>query len=147
MSMEQSSICDIDTARTSLIGSRCYDNVLNSERIFDQASSHQCLDLSDERGVARKYPLSNVGCDSDALNVNIDVGGEIPRHPEPSSADAHEVVRNPHDDDVTSNELSSDVGSEVISKLEQITFDDGIDQRDTNHTSCAVSQSDDDYQM
>ena len=57
------------------------------------------------------------------------------------------MVRNPHDDDVTSNELSSDVGSEVISKLEQITFDDGIDQRDTNHTSCAVSQSDDDYQM
>ena len=31
--------------------------------------------------------MSDVGCDSDALNVNIDVVGEIPRHPEPGSAD------------------------------------------------------------
>ena len=38
---------------------------------------------SDERGVTRKYPLSDVGCDGDALNVNIHVVGEIPRHPEP----------------------------------------------------------------
>ena len=46
-----------------------------------------------------------------------------------------------------SNESSLDVNSEVISSLEKITFDDGIEQRDTNHTSCAVSQSDDDCQM
>ena len=43
--------------------------------------------------MARKYPLSDIGCDSDALNVNIDVVGELPRHPKPGSADAREVVR------------------------------------------------------
>ena len=46
-----------------------------------------------------------------------------------------------------SNDSSSDVNSDVSSSLDQITFDDGIDQRDTNHTSCAVSQSDDDCQL
>ena len=49
--------------------------------------------------MARKYRLSDVGCDSDALNVNIDVVGEIPRNPEPGSADAREVSRNPRDDE------------------------------------------------
>ena len=78
-------------------------------------------------------------CNSDALNVNIDVVGEIPRHPEPGSADAREVACNPRDDGFRSNDSSSDVNSDVSSSLEQITFDDGIDQRDTNHTSCAVS--------
>ena len=43
-----------------------------------------------------------------------------------------------------SNESSSDVNSDVSSSLEQITFDA---ERDTNHTSCAVSQSDDDCQL
>ena len=52
-------------------------------------------------GVAHKYPLSDVGYDSDAQNVNIDVVGEIPRHPEPVSADSREVARNPRDNDVT----------------------------------------------
>ena len=97
--------------------------------------------------MARKYPLSDVDCDSDALNVNIDGVGEITRHPEPGSADAHEVARNPRYDDVMSNDSSSDVNSDVGSSLEQITVDDGIDQRDTNHTSCAVSQSGDGCQL
>ena len=35
--------------------------------------------------------MSDVGCGSDALNVNIVVVGEIPRHPEPGSADVREV--------------------------------------------------------
>ena len=56
------------------------------------------------------------------------------------------MARNLRDDDFMSNDSSSDVNSDVSSSLEQITFDDGIDQRDTNHTSCAVSQSDDDCQ-
>ena len=81
MSIEQSSIFDSEAARTPLKDSRCESNVLNAESIVDQASSHRGLNPSDERGVARKYPLSDVGCDSDALNVNIDVVGEIPRHP------------------------------------------------------------------
>ena len=147
MSIEHSSICDSEAARTPLGDSRCESNVLNAESIVDQASSHQGLNPPDERGVARKYPPSDVGCDSDALNVNFDIVGEIPRHPEPGSADACEVARNPCDDDVMSNDSSAYVNIDVRSNLEQITFDDGIDQRDTNHTSCAVSQSDDDYQM
>ena len=97
--------------------------------------------------MARKYPLSDFGCDSDALNVNIDVVGEIPRHPGPGSADAREVARNPRDDDVMSNDSSSDVNSDVSSSLEQITFDDNIDRRDTNNASFDVSQSDDDCQL
>ena len=44
--------------------------------------------------MARKYPLSGVGCDSDTRNVNNDVVGEISRHPEPGSADVREVARN-----------------------------------------------------
>ena len=50
--------------------------------------------------MARKYPLSDVGCDRDALNVNIDVVGKIPMHPGPGSADAREVARNSRDEDV-----------------------------------------------
>ena len=85
MSIEQSSICDSEAARTPLSDSRCESNILNAESIVDQqASSHRGLNPSDEREVARKYPLSDVGCDSDALNVNIDVVGEIPRHPDPA---------------------------------------------------------------
>ena len=52
------------------------------------------------------------------------------------------MARNPRDDDVMSNDSSSEVNSDVSSSYEHIKFDDGIDQRDTNHTSCAVSQSD-----
>ena len=57
------------------------------------------------------------------------------------------MVRNPRDDNVMSNDSSSDANSDVTSGLEQITFDDGIDQRDTNHISCAMSQSHDDCQL
>ena len=75
MNIEQSSICDSEAAHTPLSDSRCESNVLNAESIVDQASSHRGLNPSDERGVARKYPLNDVGYDSDALNVNIDVVG------------------------------------------------------------------------
>ena len=57
--------------------------------------------------MVRNYPLSDVGYYSDVLNVNIDVVEEIPRHPEPGSADTSEVVRNPRDDEVMSNDSPS----------------------------------------
>ena len=129
-----------------LSDSCCEINVLNAESIVDQASSHRGLNTSDERGVARKYPLSDVGFDSDTLNVNIDVVGEIPRHPEPGSADARGMERNTQDDDVMSTDLSSGVDN-ISSSLEKITSDDNIDQKDTNHIVYAVSQSDDDNQL
>ena len=67
--------------------------------------------------MTRLYPLSDVGCDRDAPNVNVDVVGEISRHPEPGIADAREVVRNARDDDVMSNDSSSDVNSDFSSSL------------------------------
>ena len=97
--------------------------------------------------MARKYPLSDVGCDGDALNVHIDVVSEIPRHPKLGSADAPEVAHNPRDDDVMSTDLSSDVDSDMKSRLEKTAFDGYNNQNDTNHIACAVSQSDDDYQL
>ena len=93
------------------------------------------------------YPLSDVGCDSDALNVNIDVFGYIPRYPDPVSADACEGARNPRDHDVKSSDLSSDVDSGISSSLEKTTIDEDITQKDTNHIARAASQYDDDYQL
>ena len=87
------------TARTTLSDIRCENDSLNPESIVGQASSRRALDTPDERGVACMYPLSEVGCSSDALNVNVDVVREILRHPEPVSADAREVACNPHDDE------------------------------------------------
>ena len=46
-----------------------------------------------------------------------------------------------------STEFSLDVDSDISSSLEQIKSDDDIDQKDMNHTSCAVSQSDDDFML
>ena len=72
MSIEPSSICDRESAHTPLSESCCEDNVLNAKSIVDQVSSHRGLNPSDERGISRKYPLSDVGCNSDALNANIE---------------------------------------------------------------------------
>ena len=52
MSIDQSSICDSEAARTRLSDSRCEVNVLNAESFVDQASNHRGLNPSDERGVA-----------------------------------------------------------------------------------------------
>ena len=148
MSMKQISICDIETARTPLSDIRCKNNILNAESIVDQASSHRGLNPAYERiKMARMYPLSDVGCDSDALNFNVDIFGEMPRHPDPGSADTREVARNLRDDDVKSNDFSPGVDSDISSTLEKITFDNDIDQEDTNHIARAVSQSDDNCQL
>ena len=72
---------------------------------------------------------------------------KISRHLELGSADTREVARNPHDNDVMSNEMSSDVYSDIIYTIEQITFDDGINPKDTSHKARAVSQGDDDFQL
>ena len=90
--------------------------------------------------MARKYPLSDVGSDSDALNVNIDVVGEIPRHPEPSSVDAREVSRNPRGDEIEPNGSSSDVGSDISSSVGQIHIDERMNQEETaNSISSGIS--------
>ena len=46
-----------------------------------------------------------------------------------------------------STELSLDVDSDISSRLEQITSDDDIDQKDMNHIVCDVPQSDDDLML
>ena len=80
-SIEQSSLCDSETSRTPLSYIRCGNKVLHAESIVDEALSYRGLEPSDEHGVARLYLLCDVGCDRDALNVNVDVVGEILRHP------------------------------------------------------------------
>ena len=52
MSVEKSSMCDSEAARTPLSDSRCEVNVLNAESFVAQASNHRGLNPSDERGVA-----------------------------------------------------------------------------------------------
>ena len=56
MSIEQSSICDSEAARTPLSDIRCENDTINASSIDEQASSRRGLNPSDERGVARQYP-------------------------------------------------------------------------------------------
>ena len=82
--------------------------------------------------MARKYQLSDFGCDRDTLNVNIDVVGETLRHPESGSSDALEVARNPQDGELESNDSSLDVDRDISSSFEKIQIDDGgITQEET----------------
>ena len=105
---------------------RCKNDSRNDESIVDQASSYRGLDPSDERGVTCMYPRSDFDCDRCALNVNVDVVGEKPRHPEPDLAGVREVARNPRDRESESNDSSLDVESDLRSSVEQIHIDDGI---------------------
>ena len=97
--------------------------------------------------MARKYPLSDVGCDSDTLNVILILLVKYHGIPIP----ARRMHVNWHVihmmTTVMSTEFSLDVDSDISSSLEQIKSDDDIDQKDMNHTSCAVSQSDDDFML
>ena len=54
---------------------RCDNESRNAEGIVDLKSSHHGPSPSGERGVAHQYPLSDVACDSDALNVEYDIVG------------------------------------------------------------------------
>ena len=60
--------------------------------------------------MARMYPLSEIGCDSDSLNVSFDIVGEVTRHSEPGSTDTCEVARNLRYGKFESSDSSSDVG-------------------------------------
>ena len=107
-------------------------------------SSHRGLDPSDERVVEYIYSLNEVGSDSDALNVDVDVAGEIPRHPWHGSTDAREVARNPCNGEFDSSDLSSDIGSDIRSTVEQVKTDDYINLEDTdilNTLRCSESTS------
>ena len=85
----------------------CENNSLNAESIVDQASSHLGWGLSDERyKVEHMYPMIDVDCDSDVLNVNVDVVREILRHPDPGSAGAREVAHNSRIEELKSNDWS-----------------------------------------
>ena len=52
------------------------------------------------------YPLSDVGCIGDALNVDHDIAGELSRHPDLGLADAREVARRPRDGEFGSSDSS-----------------------------------------
>ena len=50
--------------------------------------NRQVINPSDDRGVARMYPLGDLGCDSDVLNFSRDIVGETPRHLELGSTES-----------------------------------------------------------
>ena len=66
------------------------------------------------------YPLSGFGFDSDALNFNYDINGEILRHPDLGSTDAREVARY---GEFKSSDSLSDVGDDIGSNIEQVITD------------------------
>ena len=80
ISREQGSLTVSETARTPLSDTRCDSESLNAESIVGQRLSHQGLCPADERGVTRKYSLSDVDGDVNALKVISDIVGSLPRH-------------------------------------------------------------------
>ena len=70
--------------------------------------------------MARQYPLSEVACDSDALNVEYDIVGETPRHPGLGPNDARVATRTPLVDEMELDNSSSDVGGNIGSCTEQL---------------------------
>ena len=61
-------------SRTPLSDTRSDNESLNAESIVGLEPGHQGLDPSDARGVARINPPSDVGCNSDSLDVGNDIG-------------------------------------------------------------------------
>ena len=101
ISREQGSWTVSETARTPLSDTRCDNESLNAESIVGQRPNHQGQCPADERGVTRKYSLSDVDGDVNVRKVISDIVGNLPRHPN----DACEVARSP----------LSDVGCDVNS--------------------------------
>ena len=63
--------------------------------------------------MARKYPLSDVASDRDALNVNHDIVGETPRHPGLGPKEARVATRKPLVDGMELNNSLLDVDSNI----------------------------------
>ena len=61
-------------ARTPLSDTRRDNESLNASRIVGLEPGHQELAPSDACGVARINPPSDVGCNSDSLDVGNDIG-------------------------------------------------------------------------
>ena len=90
--------------------------------------------------MVRKYPLSDVACDSDALNVEHDIVGVIPRHPGLGPNDARVATRKPLVDDMELNNTSSDVDSNIGTCTEQHRVNAAVDHGyDISRTSVLTS--------
>ena len=74
--------------------------------------------------MARKYPLSDVASNSDALNVDYDIVGVTPRHLRLGPNDARVATRKPLVDDMELDNTSSDVDSNIGSCTERIKVND-----------------------
>ena len=72
---------DVKEARSPLSDTSCDNESLNAESIVGQRPNHQGQCPADERGVTRKYSLSDVDGDVNALKVISDIVGSLPRHP------------------------------------------------------------------
>ena len=66
---------------------------MDVDSIRDSRSSHLECDPFDIRGVVRKHPKSEGGCNSTSLSVGNVIVGETPRHHERGSSDACAVAR------------------------------------------------------
>ena len=74
-------------------GTRFYNEPLDDDSFDDPRSSNVGCDPLYIRGVARKHPKREGGCNSTSLNVGNDIVDETPRYQELGSPDAFEVAR------------------------------------------------------
>ena len=73
-SVGQCSKTHSEVARTPLSDTRSDSESLNAASIIGLDPDHQKLDPINARGVARIDPPSEVGCNSDSLDVSNDIG-------------------------------------------------------------------------
>ena len=103
---------------------RCDNESLKAEGIVDPESSYHGPSPSDERGEARQYSLSDVACNSDALNVDHNIIGVTPRHPGLGPNDARVATRKPLVDDMELDNSSSDNDSHIGSCTKHLKVND-----------------------
>ena len=114
-------------ARTPLSDTRSDNESLNAESIVGLEPGHQGLDPSDARGVARINPPSDVGCNSDSLDVGNDIG----------SCEEHIKVANLVSG-VGYNSDPLDVGNDIDSCEEHVKVEDLVSGVGNNSNPLSV---------
>ena len=114
-------------ARTPLSDTRSDNESLNAESIVGLEPGHQGLAPSDARGVARINPPSDVGCNSDSLDVGNDIG----------SCEEHIQVANLVSG-VGYNSDPLDVGNDIDSCEEHVKVEDLVSGVGNNSNPLSV---------
>ena len=126
-SVEPCSETRSEVARTPLSDTRSDNESLNAESIVGLEPGHQGLDPSDARGVARINPPSDVGCNSDSLDVGNDIG----------SCEEHIQVANLVSG-VGYNSDPLDVGNDIDSCEEHVKVEDLVSGVGNNSNPLSV---------